>query len=60
MFEDYRKLLDKLKLQMTEVSDGSIVMKHEEKCKYITSLAKDFTVLSEVGSKEEGILISPG
>lgn len=60
MFDDYRKLLDKLKLQMTEVSDGSIVMKHKDKCRYITSLAKDFTVLSEVGSKEEGILISPG
>lgn len=60
MFDDYRKLLDKLKLQMAEVSDGSIVMKHKDKCKYITTLAKDFTVLSEVGSKEEGILISPG
>jgi phosphosulfolactate synthase len=26
----------------------------------ISKLAKDFTVLSEVGSKEEGILIAPG
>ncbi|MBL4709550.1 MAG: phosphosulfolactate synthase, partial [Flavobacteriales bacterium] len=29
------------------------------KCQYISDLNKDFTVLSEVGSKEEGILISP-
>ena len=31
----------------------------KDKCKYIGELAKDFTVLSEVGSKETGILISP-
>jgi phosphosulfolactate synthase len=60
MFDDYRKLLDKLKLQTTEVSDGSIDLPHDVKCNYISTLAKDFTVLSEVGSKEEGILISPG
>tara|TARA_R110002049_G_scaffold246847_1_gene420937 strand:+ start:2482 stop:3267 length:786 start_codon:yes stop_codon:yes gene_type:complete len=60
MFDDYRKLMDKLRLQTAEVSDGSIVMPHDVKCGYISTLAKDFTVLSEVGSKEEGILISPG
>ena len=43
-----------------EVSDGSIVLRHERKCEIIASLAKNYTVLSEVGSKEEGILISPG
>ena len=50
MFDDYRKLLDKLKLQTTEVSDGSIDLPHDVKCNYISTLAKDFTVLSEVGS----------
>lgn len=59
MFDDYRKMLKKFKLQMVEVSDGSIVLNHEKKCEYIAELSKDFTVLSEVGSKEEGILISP-
>lgn len=34
-------------------------MNHDVKCKYINSLSKDFTVLSEVGSKEEGIIIHP-
>jgi phosphosulfolactate synthase len=58
-FDDYRKLLSKYKLEMAEVSDGSIVLDHDEKCKCIDILAKDFTVLSEVGSKEAGILISP-
>jgi phosphosulfolactate synthase len=59
MFDDYRKMLDKFKLKYAEVSDGSIVINHDLKCKYIQDLSKDFTVLSEVGSKEEGILISP-
>ena len=58
-FKDYRKLVDQLGLDMVEVSDGSINMPTKEKCKYITDLAKHFTVLSEVGSKESGILISP-
>lgn len=59
MFKEYRKLVDELDLGCAEVSDGSISLPHEEKCKYINTLARDITVLSEVGSKESGILISP-
>tara|TARA_B110000046_G_scaffold57595_2_gene64406 strand:+ start:86140 stop:86862 length:723 start_codon:yes stop_codon:yes gene_type:complete len=59
MFDEYRDLLNKLDLKTVEVSDGSIELDHDLKCKYISELSKDFTVLSEVGSKEEGILISP-
>jgi phosphosulfolactate synthase len=59
MFDDYRRLLDKYKLKTVEVSDGSVEMDHDKKCEYIRVLSKDFEVLSEVGSKEEGILISP-
>ncbi|MEP7262874.1 MAG: phosphosulfolactate synthase [Bacteroidota bacterium] len=58
-FEDYLRLIDKLKLEYAEVSDGSITMPHQEKCYYIHRLAKRVTVVSEVGSKEEGILIRP-
>ena len=58
-FKDYRKLMDTLGLDTAEVSDGSINLSQKEKCKYIGELAKHFTVLSEVGSKETGILISP-
>ncbi len=58
-FDDFRKLLSDLNLDTTEVSDGSIHLEHDEKLGYISTLAKDFTVLSEVGSKEEGILIAP-
>ncbi|HEV7231683.1 MAG TPA: phosphosulfolactate synthase [Bacteroidia bacterium] len=59
MFDQYLKLIDKLKLDTAEVSDGSIVMDHDKKCEYIRTLSKHATVLSEVGSKEEGIIIHP-
>lgn len=58
-FKEYRKLVDKLGLDTVEVSDGSISMPPKEKCRYISVLAKQYQVLSEVGSKESGILISP-
>lgn len=58
-FDDYRKLLDKFKLTHAEVSDGSIVLDHGKKCEYIHTLSKQVTVITEVGSKEEGIIIHP-
>ena len=59
MFDDYCKLLDKFKLEYAEVSDGSIELDHKQKCEYINKLSKRFTVFSEVGSKEEGMIIHP-
>ena len=59
MFDDYIRFAQKLKVDHAEVSDGSIDMPHDEKCEYIRKLARHFTVLSEVGSKEEGIIIHP-
>jgi len=59
MFEDYRKLIDNLGLNMCEVSDGSLEINHDKKCEYISTLSKQVTVVSEVGSKEEGIIIHP-
>ena len=59
MLEEYIALLKKWNITMCEVSDGSIDISHEEKCKYITDLAKEFTVVSEVGSKDENVLIAP-
>lgn len=58
-FDDYKRLLDKYKITHAEVSDGSIEISEEEKCGYIRSLAKDFTVLSEVGSKDAEKIIPP-
>jgi phosphosulfolactate synthase len=58
-FDDYLRLLDKTKITYAEVSDGSLDMPHDEKCKYISTLAKNFTVLSEVGSKDAEKIIPP-
>lgn len=59
MQADYMRLLDKYKLDLAEISDGSIVIPHDEKLELIAKLSKERTVLSEVGSKDSGILISP-
>jgi phosphosulfolactate synthase len=59
LFNDYLKLLDKYQLDLAEISDGSIIIPHDEKCKLIAQMSKDRTVLSEVGSKDAGIIISP-
>ncbi len=59
MFDDYLRVLEKYKLDAVEVSDGSILMDHEIKCEYINTLSRDYTVLSEVGSKEAGIITAP-
>lgn len=58
-FEDYVKFISSLGIDSAEVSDGSITIEHDKKCEYINKLSKNFTVLSEVGSKEEGVIIHP-
>jgi phosphosulfolactate synthase len=58
-FEDYLRVLDKYDLDLAEVSDGSIIIPHNEKCKLIKRMSKDRRVMSEVGSKDSGIIISP-
>lgn len=58
-FENYLRVLDQFGLRYAEVSDGSIELPHDEKCGYISRLAKDFTVLSEVGSKDAEKIIPP-
>jgi phosphosulfolactate synthase len=49
--DEFCRFIDKNKLDTIEISDGSIKLPHEEKLKYISKLAKNYTVLSEVGSK---------
>lgn len=58
-FDDYLKFISSLGIDSAEVSDGSINIDHDKKCEFISTLAKNFTVLSEVGSKEEGVIIHP-
>lgn len=58
LFDDYRKYLEKFGVNAVEISDGSMEMDNRDKCKYINKLSQDYIVLSEVGSKDEGIEIS--
>ncbi|AYL98475.1 phosphosulfolactate synthase [Mucilaginibacter celer] len=58
-FDDYRRLLDKYKLEHAEVSDGSITIEHDVKCNYISELARQVTVISEVGSKDVQKIFAP-
>jgi phosphosulfolactate synthase len=58
-FDDYMRVVDKYNLEHVEVSDGSITMAHDEKCDYIQRISKNYTVLSEVGSKDAAKIIPP-
>ena len=48
-----------LGLAYFEISDGTISLEHERKLELIAELAQDFTVLSEVGSKDDTGAITP-
>jgi phosphosulfolactate synthase len=48
-----------LGLRHFEISDGTIVLEHRRKVELIETLAQEFTVLSEVGSKDDTGAITP-
>ncbi len=48
-----------LGLEHIEISDGTITMPHEEKLGLIERFASEFTVLSEVGSKDDTRIMAP-
>lgn len=54
MIDEYRRFMDEYQMEMVEVSDGVMELDHQLKCEYISTLSKDYTVLSEVGSKLKG------
>lgn len=57
--EDYIKVLQEYDVDFVEVSDGSISIPHDEKCRYIKQLSEYVTVLSEVGSKDVTDIMPP-
>jgi phosphosulfolactate synthase len=57
--DEYKSWLSELGLQHVEVSDGVIDLPRERKLELIADLARDFTVLSEVGSKDAEIVFAP-
>lgn len=59
-FEDYIRFVEQHGITHVEVSDGSLIIPHVEKCGYIEQLAKrGFTVFSEVGSKDATNIMPP-
>ena len=58
-FDDFMRAVDKYNLEHVEVSDGSITMNHDKKCDFIHRISKNYTVLSEVGSKDAAKIIPP-
>lgn len=59
MVDDFLRTIDKFGLDLAEISDGSIIINHDEKCELIQRFSKDRTIMSEVGSKDSGIIVSP-
>ena len=57
--DEYRSWLDELGLTHVEISDGTIDLPRERKLELIAEFAQDFTVLSEVGSKDSSVEFAP-
>jgi phosphosulfolactate synthase len=56
--DDYKRWLSELGLTHVEISDGTVDIPRERKLELIADFARDFTVLSEVGSKDPSVEFS--
>jgi len=56
--ERYKQWLGELGFDHVEISDGAVEIPREQKLELIADLARDFTVLSEVGSKDSSVEFS--
>jgi phosphosulfolactate synthase len=57
--DDYTKLLNDLDIKYVEVSNGTIWLSEKRKIDIIKDLSSEFTVLSEIGSKNPNEIIPP-
>ena len=53
--DDYKSWLNRLGITHVEISDGTVDIPRERKLELIADFARDFTVLSEVGSKDSSV-----
>jgi phosphosulfolactate synthase len=53
--DEYKQWLSNLGLTHVEISDGTVDIPRERKLELIADFARDFTVLSEVGSKDSSV-----
>jgi phosphosulfolactate synthase len=57
--DEYKQWLRDLGISHVEISDGTIAIPRERKLELIADFARDFTVLSEVGSKDSEVVFAP-
>jgi phosphosulfolactate synthase len=57
--DDYIAYLKDRGIKLIEISDGVIALPALDKLRHIERLARDFKVLSEVGSKDEEVVVAP-
>jgi phosphosulfolactate synthase len=53
--DEYKSWLSELGLTHVEISDGTVEIPRDRKLELIADFARDFTVLSEVGSKDSSV-----
>jgi phosphosulfolactate synthase len=57
--DEYKRWLVEQRFAHVEISDGTIDLSRERKLELIADFARDFTVLSEVGSKDADVVYAP-
>jgi phosphosulfolactate synthase len=57
--DEYKRWLTNERFAHVEISDGAVEIPRERKLELIADFARDFTVLSEVGSKDSDVNFAP-
>src|ERR1043166_414079 len=57
--DEFKSWLTEYRFSHVEISDGTIEIPRERKLELIADFARDFTVLSEVGSKDAEVVFAP-
>ena len=57
--DEYKSWLQSLGIEHVEISDGTVEIPRERKLELIADFARDFVVLSEVGSKDSEVVFAP-
>jgi phosphosulfolactate synthase len=57
--DDFKRWLEHYRFSHVEISDGTLEIPRERKLELIADFARDFTVLSEVGSKDAEVVYAP-
>jgi phosphosulfolactate synthase len=57
--DDFKAWLVEHRFSHVEISDGTLEIPRDEKLELIADFARDFTVLSEVGSKDSEVVFAP-